>query len=111
MGKGKGSSAFGKNMMAQVQELQAKLVQAQEDLGEQTVEVTTGGGAVRLVMSGTQECREVDIGPDLLEAGDIEMIQDLILLAINQAVSESQALAAKQLGPLAGGLGQLGGGA
>ena len=111
MGKSKGSSAFGKNMMAQVQELQAKLVQAQENLGEQTVEVTTGGGAVRLVMSGTQECREVSIDPDLLEAGDVEMIQDLILLAINQAVHESQALAAKQLGPLAGGLGQLGGGA
>jgi len=111
MGKGKGSAAFGKNMMAQVQELQAKLVQAQEDLGELTVEVTTGGGAVRLVMSGTQECREVDIDPDLLEAGDVEMVQDLILLAINQAVHESQALAAKQLGPLAGGLGQLGGGA
>ena len=111
MGKGKGSSAVGKNMMAQVQELQAKLVQAQEDLGELTVEVTTGGGAVRLVMSGTQECREVDIAPDLLEAGDVEMIQDLILLAVNQAVQESQALAAKQLGPLAGGLGQLGGGA
>ena len=111
MGKGKGSSALGKNMMAQVQELQAKLVQAQENLGELTVEVTTGGGAVRLVMSGTQECREVNIAPDLLEAGDVEMIQDLILLAINQAVQESQALAAKQLGPLAGGLGQLGGGA
>ena len=111
MGKGKGSPAFGKNMMAQVQELQAKLVQAQEDLGELTVEVTTGGGVVRLVMSGTQECREVTIDPDLLEAGDVEMIQDLILLAINQAVHESQTLAAKQLGPLAGGLGQLGGGA
>ena len=110
MGKGKERSAFGKNMMAQVQELQAKLVQAQENLGELTVEVTTGGGAVRLVMSGTQECREVSIDPDLLEAGDVEMIQDLILLAINQAVDESQALAAKQLGPLAGGLGQLGGG-
>ena len=111
MGKGKERSAFGKNMMAQVQELQAKLVQAQENLGELTVEVTTGGGAVRLVMSGTQECREVSIDPDLLEAGDVEMIQDLILLAINQAVHESQELAAKQLGPLAGGLGQLGGGA
>ncbi len=111
MGKGKERSAFGKNMMAQVQELQAKLVQAQENLGELTVEVTTGGGAVRLVMSGTQECREVSIDPDLLEAGDVEMIQDLILLAINQAVHESQALAAKQLGPLAGGLGQWGGGA
>ena len=107
---GKGKSAFGKNIMAQVQELQEKLVQAQEDLGDLTVEVTTGGGAVHLVMSGTQECREVTIDPNLLAAGDVEMTQDLILLAINQAIQESQALAAKQLGPLAGGLGQLGGG-
>ena len=110
MGKGKGRPAFGKNIMAQVQELQEKLVQAQEGLADQTVEVTTGGGAVRLVMSGTQECKEVTIEPSLLEAGDVEMMQDLILLAINQAIQESQALAAKQLGPLAGGLGPLGGG-
>ena len=110
MGKGKGKSAMGKNIMAQVQELQEKLVQAQEDLADLTIEVTTGGSAVRLVMSGTQECREVTIDPNLLEAGDIEMLQDLILLAINQAVNDSQALAAKHLGPLAGGLGQLGGG-
>ncbi len=107
---GKGKSAFGKNIMAQVQDLQEKLVQAQEDLADLAVEATAGGGAVRLVMSGTQECKEVTIDPSLLEAGDVEMIQDLILLAINQAVHESQALAAKQLGPLAGGLGQLGGG-
>ncbi len=110
MGKGKGRPAFGNNMMAQVQELQEKLVQAQEDLADLTVDVSTGGGAVRLVMSGTQECREVTIDADLLEAGDVEMVQDLILLAINQAVQESQALAAKRLGPLAGGLGPLGGG-
>jgi len=110
MGKGKGRSAFGKNMMAQVQELQEKLVQAQDDLADLTVDVTTGGGAVRLVMSGTQECKEVTIDANLLEAGDVEMVQDLILLAINQAVQESQALAAEQLGPLAGGLGPLGGG-
>ena len=110
MGKGKGRPAFGNNMMAQVQELQEKLVKAQEDLADLTVDVSTGGGAVRLVMSGTQECREVTIDADLLEAGDVEMVQDLILLAINQAVQESQALAAKRLGPLAGGLGPLGGG-
>ncbi len=110
MGKGKGKSAIGKNMMAQIQELQEKLVQAQEDLADLTIEVTTGGGAVRLVMSGTQECRDVTIDPKLLEAGDVEMLEDVILLAINQAVHDSQALAAKQLGPLTGGLGQLGGG-
>jgi DNA-binding YbaB/EbfC family protein len=110
MGKGRAKSPFGKNIMAQMQELQEKLVSAQENLKDLTVEVTAGGGAIRIVMSGTQECKEVAIAADLLESGDVEMVQDLLLLAVNQAVQESQALAAKQLGPLAGGLGQLGGG-
>ena len=111
MGKGKGKSPFGKNILAQVQDRQEKLVSAQENLKDMTVEVTTGGGAVCIVMSGTQECKEVTIDADLLESGDVEMVQDLLLLAINQAIKESQSLAAKHLGPLAGGLGQLGGGA
>ena len=111
MGKGKGKSPFGKNIMEQVQELQEKLVSAQENLKDLTVEVTTGGGAVRIVMSGTQDCKDVGISADLLESGDVEMVQDLLLLAINQAIQESQTLAASHLGPLAGGLGQLGGGA
>jgi DNA-binding protein YbaB len=57
-------------------------------------------------MSGTQQCHQVTIDPSLVEDGDVEMLQDLVLLAINQAIHESQVVAARKLGPLSGGLGQ-----
>jgi DNA-binding protein YbaB len=60
---------------------------------------------VRVVMSGTQVCKAMVIEPQLLEEGDVEMLQDLLLLAVNQAIQDSQALAARKLGPLTGGLG------
>jgi DNA-binding protein YbaB len=63
---------------------------------------------VRVVMSGTQECRSIRIAPGLLQAGDVEMLQDLIQLAVNQAIHESRMLAAQRLGPLAGGAGLAG---
>ena len=92
-------------MMAKMQELQQQLMKTQEELAEQTVEASAGGSAVRVIMSGTQECRKVIIDEALIEGGDLEMIQDLILLAVNQAIHDSQALAARRLGPLTGGLG------
>ncbi len=87
-------------MMAQLQKMQEELARAQEELAEEMVEVTAGGGAVRVVMSGTQQCRQVEISPELLQAGDHEMVQDLVQLAVNQAIHESQVLAARRLGPL-----------
>lgn len=96
--------------MAQMEELQRKLVQTQEALAVETVEASAGGGAVRVIMSGTQECQQVVIAEELLKDADVEMLQDLVLLAVNQAIHDSQALAARRLGPLAGGLGMPGGG-
>jgi DNA-binding YbaB/EbfC family protein len=104
MAKGRGRGP--KGMMDQLQKMQQQLEQAQEALADEMVEVTTGGGAVRVKMSGTQQCHQVTIDPDLVEAGDVEMLQDLVLLAINQAIHESQVVAARKLGPLSGGLGQ-----
>ncbi len=92
-------------LMAQMQRLQEALVKAQADLVDMTVEASAGGGAVRVVMSGTQECRQLHIAPQLLADGDVEMLQDLVMLAVNQAIHDSQALAARTLGPLTGGLG------
>ncbi|MEW6566835.1 MAG: YbaB/EbfC family nucleoid-associated protein [Chloroflexota bacterium] len=89
-------------MAAQVQRLQAQLVQAQAELAEETVEASAGGGAVRVVMSGTQECRSVTISPQLLCEEEAELLQDLVILAVNQAVQESRLLAARKLGPLSG---------
>jgi DNA-binding YbaB/EbfC family protein len=108
MSKGKKSKGLGLNLNTQMKQLQDQLVQAQEDLANETVEASAGGGAVRVVMSGTQECQSVVIDPELLASGDVEMLQDLILLAVNQAVHDSQALAARKLGPMAGGLGSFG---
>lgn len=105
MAKGKSPQPFGKGMMAQIQRLQEELEQTQMQLADEVVEVSVGGGAVKLSMSGAQECKAVAIAAHLLQEGDVEMLQDLVLLAVNQAIQESQALAASRLGPLAGGMG------
>jgi len=86
--------------------LQRELAQAQADLAQQLVEASAGQGAVRVVMSGTQECHRVVIDPELLAQGDAARLQGLVLLAVNQAIKDSQLLAARRLSPLAGELDQ-----
>lgn len=109
MSKGKGSRPGGKDLMSQMQNLQDRLMKAQNALAEEMVEASAGGGAVLVRMSGTQECHQVVIDPSLVESSDVEMLQDLIMLAINQAIHDSQVMAARKLGPLAGGMNTLGG--
>jgi DNA-binding YbaB/EbfC family protein len=109
MTKGKGQKGSVGGMMAQARRMQEQIQRTQQMLAEEMVEASAGGGAVRIVMSGTQECKSVIIDPGLATAGDSEMLQDLVLLAINQAIQESRALAARHLGSIAGnGLGALG---
>jgi DNA-binding YbaB/EbfC family protein len=90
-------------MMQQMQKIQAQLQEAQEQLAQETVTYSAGGGAVKVVITGDQKCQSVEIDPGLLEDGDIEMLQDLILAAFNGALDESRNLAVDRLGPLAGG--------
>ncbi len=104
MPKPKSILPSGKNALSQFQRMQAELAQAQADLADQTVEASAGGGAVKVVMTGTQECRSITIDPGLMQSGDASMVQDLVLLAVNQAIRDSQLLAARRLGPLTGGL-------
>jgi DNA-binding YbaB/EbfC family protein len=99
-----------RGILGRLQKMQEDLMRAQAALAEETVEATAGGGVVKVIMSGTQECKGVEVKPQLVEDGEIEMLQDMLQLAINQAIRESQALAAERLGPLAGGLGLQGGG-
>lgn len=91
-------------MMAQLQRMQQQLAEAQAALAEETVTATAGGGAIKVTMTGDQKCREVVIDPTLLEDADAEMLQDLVLSAVNLALDQSRELAAQRLGPLAGGL-------
>ena len=89
-------------MLKQAQQLQAKMEQIQKDLEKEMVEATSGGGAVTVVISGHQVVRSVKIEPEA--AGDTEMLQDLVLTAMNEALRKSQELAQQRLGELTGGL-------
>jgi hypothetical protein len=93
------------NMMQQIQKLQEQMVQAQAALGEETVTVTVGGGAVTVTMTGQQKLQSITLDPEAVNPDDVEMLQDLIIAAVNEAVERSQAMAAQQLGALTGGLG------
>jgi len=93
-----------RNIMRQAQELQARLAKAQQELAEASVEGTAGGGVVTVMMDGQQRVRAVRISPDVVKAGDVEMLQDLIMAAINEATRKSQELASSRLSALTGGL-------
>lgn len=103
-----GGRMGGGNMMQQLRAMQEQLENAQAQLAEETVTATVGGGAIKIIMTGDQHCKAVEINPDVLKDADAEMLQDLILSAINLALEQSRQLAAQRLGPLAGGLPGLG---
>ncbi|HEY3310847.1 MAG TPA: YbaB/EbfC family nucleoid-associated protein [Anaerolineales bacterium] len=94
----------GNPMMAQLQKLQAQMAAAQEQLAVETVSATAGGGAIKVTMSGDQKCKGIEIDPDFLKDADAEMLNDLVLTAVNLALDKSRELQEKMMGPLAGGL-------
>lgn len=106
MAKGfnKGPQMGGGGMMQQLQRLQKQMEEAQAKLAEETITVTAGGGAIKVVMTGDQKCKSVEISPDFMKDADAEMLQDLILSAVNMALDQSRELQQKLMGPLAGGL-------
>ena len=91
-------------MMQQLQRLQEQMAQVQAQLADETVTASAGGGAIKVTMTGDQKCRSVEISPDLLKDADAEMLQDLVLSAVNLALEQSRQLAADRMGPLTGGL-------
>ena len=94
----------GGNMMQQLQKLQQQIETTQAQLAEETVTATVGGGAVKIEITGDQRCKAVEIDASLLEEADVEMLQDLLLTAINSGLDQSREMAAERLGPLASGL-------
>lgn len=101
---GGGGGGGGGNMMAQLQKLQDEMAKTQEKLGDETVEVTVGGGMIKAVMTGHQKLVSITIAPEAVDPDDVEMLQDMIVAAINEAVERSQGLAADKMGALTGGL-------
>lgn len=96
------------DMMAQMQTLQQQILDAQNKLADETVTATAGGGVVKVTVTGDQKVTDIVIAPELLEDGDVEMLQDLLLTALNSALDSSRELAENQLSPFSAGLGDLG---
>ena len=93
-----------KFMMQQAQKLQQQLAKAQEELGNLTVEGSSGGGAVKVTVNGHQKVLSVKISPEVVNPDDVELLEDMVLAALNEAITKSQEAAAAQLGELTGGL-------
>ena len=92
------------DLQRMAREMQANMEKAQTELASLTVEGTAGGGAVTVVMTGTQEAREIRINKDAVDPEDVETLQDLVLAAVNDALGKSKELAAQKLGGVTGGL-------
>ena len=91
-------------LAGQLQAMQQQMVEAQESLGDQTVEISAGGGVIKVVMNGHQKLESITIDPEVIDPEDVEMLQDLIVAAVNEAVEASQNLAADTMGQITGGL-------
>jgi DNA-binding YbaB/EbfC family protein len=101
--------AFDMNkMMEQMQEMQAQMAQAQEDLKNETVQATAGGGMVTVTATGAGEIKQIVIDPKAIDPEDPEMLADMVTAAVNEALRSSQSLVESKLGPALGGLHGLG---
>lgn len=92
------------NMMKQVQQMQAKMVEIQAELEKMEVEGTSGGGMVKVIVNGKQDIISIAIDPEVVDKDEIDMLQDLIVAAINQAKEKAQAIQAEQMSAITGGL-------
>jgi DNA-binding YbaB/EbfC family protein len=90
--------------MKQMKKMQADLARVQEELADKTVTATAGGGAVKVEITGKLVVRSIEIDPEVVNAGDLEMLQDLVLAAVNEAVKKAQELAESEMGKVTGNL-------
>ena len=111
MGKGKfrsgggfGGGGMNMNMMKQAQKMQQDLMKMQEEMEEKTYSAQAGGGAVTAVVSGKHEVLELKIEPDAVDPEDVEMLQDLIIAAINEAMRKAESSMSESMSKLTGGL-------
>ncbi|HKW44149.1 MAG TPA: YbaB/EbfC family nucleoid-associated protein [Candidatus Eremiobacteraceae bacterium] len=95
-------------MMAQARKLQAQLARVQEELGQESVTGTAGSGSVTITLDGHGAVQSVKLSKDAVDPDDVEMLEDLLVLALKDAQAKAQALSQARLGPLAGGIGMPG---
>ena len=93
-----------KNMMRQAQQLQKQMAKMQEEIENSKIENSVGGGVVKVVVTGKMIVESIEIDPEVVDAEDVEMLQDLVQTAINGAIEKAQELASTKMGALTGGL-------
>lgn len=92
------------DMLRQLQRMQDQIAKAQQEIEESTVEASAGGGAVTVVVSGQPRVRSIKIAPEAVDPEDVEMLEDLIAVALNEALEKVRTMQAERLGSVAGGL-------
>ena len=95
-------------MLRQVQQMQEQMAKAQEELAAETVEASAGGGMVTVKATGALEITEIKISPEAIDPDDAELLADMVLAAVNEALRSAQSLVESRLGGAMGGLGNLG---
>ena len=109
MARPKGPGGLDLNaMMKQVQQMQSEMMDAQEKLKDEVVEASAGGGMVKVKMSGDLRLKSIEIDPDAVDPEDAEMLADMVMAAVNEALRSAQELATSKMGGITGGLGGLG---
>ena len=92
------------NLMKQAQKMQKQMMEKQEELQAKTLEMTSGGGAVKVVITGKKEIQELKINPDVVDPDDVEMLEDMILTAVNDAMKQIDELTEKEMAKVTGGM-------
>lgn len=103
-GGGMGGGNLGKMLKKQMDEMQRKMERIQTELGEERIEATAGGGMVTAVATGMGELCEVRIKPEVVDPDDVEMLQDLVIAAVNEAIGQAQTRREERMGEVTGGL-------
>lgn len=91
-------------MMKQAQQMQTRMAQVQEELKDETVEASAGGGMVRVVMTGDMQLRSLKIDPGAVDPEDVELLEDMVTAALNEAMRSAQELATAKMGAITGGM-------
>jgi DNA-binding YbaB/EbfC family protein len=93
------------NLVRQAQKMQKEMEKVQEELKEKTVEASAGGGAITVVATGKKDIKEIIIKPEVVDPDDVEMLQDLVLAAVNEALRKADEMVSSEVGKITGGLG------
>lgn len=91
-------------MLKKAQQMQKKMLKMQEELAERTVEVSTGGGMVKVLANGVPQVVSIEINPEVVDPEDVEMLQDLILSAVTEAITKAQDMVSEEMGKITGGM-------